>query len=180
MAKKTDKEEVKTKAPVEEGTPFDGEGINIDTDFDVEDEFRPDPLIPQGTYHASVTNVTFDGEQQAIVWKFCLHDNGGVMSDGETPVDGAVSLYRNWLPRPGDEGELNSSGRATKRQSKINMLKQFSSNIGVDMSTPQVIIAALQNQEWIGLEVDIQVTTREYEGKIFNDIRRVSKSSMMK
>lgn len=154
------------------------EGMNLEADFNVDDEYKPDPLIPQGTYHAAVTAVTFDSEVQAIVWKFCLHDNGGTMSDGETPVDGAVCVYRNWLPRVGDENELTSNGRSTKRQSKINMLKQFSAGIGIDMSTPQIIIAALQNQEWVGLEVDVQVTTREYEGKVFNDVRRVSKSSM--
>lgn len=181
MAKKTfeEKPEDMNKMP---GDYFPGpmgdENINMDSDFNVEDEYKPDPLIPQGTYHASVTKVTFDSEHQAIVWTFCLVDNGGVMSDGETPVDGATTQYKNWLPRPGDEDELNSSGRATKRQSKINMLKQFSAGLGIDMSTPQVIIAALTNQEWVGMNVDLVITTREYEGKIFNDVRKVTKSSM--
>ena len=66
------------------------EGIKIETDFNVEDEYRPDPLIPAGTYHAAVTRVVFDVEQQAIVWHFVLHDNGGMMSDGNTGVDGAT------------------------------------------------------------------------------------------
>ena len=156
--------------------PLEG-SLTINADFNVEDEFKPDPLIPQGNYHASVIEVKFDGEQQAIVWKFCLHDNGGVMSDGETAVDGATIYFRNWLPKPGDENEPTSNGRTNKRQSKINMLKQFSSNIGVDMSTPTAIVSALQNQEWVGVEADLQITTREYEGRIFNDVRRVSKST---
>lgn len=182
MAKKAQENEQNvrgTAAQDDFSGPVGDEGISMDTDFNVEDEYKPDPLIPQATYHASVTKVVFDPDQQAIVWHFCLVDNGGVMSDGETPVDGATTVYRNWLPRPGDENELNASGRATKRQSKINMLKQFSAGLGIDMSTPQIIIAALSNQEWVGMNVDIAVTTREFEGKIFNEVKRVMRSSMI-
>jgi len=156
----------------------DQNNINIDVDFDVDNEYKPEPLIPAGTYHASATSVKFDSEQQAIVWQFTLHDNGGYMSDGETPVDGATIFFRNWLPRPGDENELNSSGRTTKRQSKINMLKQFSSTVGIDMSTPQVIMKALMEQQWIGTEVNLVIQTREWEGKVFNDVKKVTKSTM--
>jgi len=155
------------------------EGIKIETDFNVEDEYRPDPLIPAGTYHAAVTRVVFDAEQQAIVWHFVLHDNGGMMSDGNTGVDGATVQYRNWLPRPGDENELTSNGRSTKRQSKINMLQQFSNNLGINMSTPEKIITAMAEQEWIGLEVDLAISTREWDGKFFNDVKKVTKSSML-
>lgn len=154
------------------------EGLDIETNFNVDDEFRPEPLIPIGTYHAAVTNVTFDSAQQAIVWSFVLHDNGGTMSDGITNVDGAVAQYRNWLPRPGDENELTSNGRNTKRQSKINMLKQFSKVLDIDMSTPEKIITALTEQQWVGIEVDIAVSTREWDGKFFNDVKKVMRSTM--
>lgn len=154
------------------------QAISIDTDFSVDDEYKPDPLIPAGTYHAASTSVKFDSEQQAIVWTFVLHDNGGFMSDGETGVDGATVFFRNWLPRPGDESEMNSSGKATKRQSKINMLKQFSDTLSIDMSTPQAIRTALTEQQWVGLEVDLVIQTREWEGKVFNDVRKVTRSSM--
>lgn len=152
--------------------------LSIDADFNIEDEYKPEPLIPAGTYHAAATRVTFDSAQQAIVWQFVLHDNGGLMSDGETGVDGSVIFFRNWLPRPGDEHEMNTSGKATKRQSKINMLKQFSTTVGVDMSTPQIIIQSLSEATWVGTEVDLVISTREWEGKIFNDVKKVTKSSM--
>jgi hypothetical protein len=160
------------------GDLSEDQNLKIDTDFNVDDEFKADPLIPAGTYHAASTNVKFDPEQQAIVWTFVLHDNGGLMSDGVTGVDGSTIFFRNWLPRPGDESEMNSSGKATKRQSKINMLKQFSNAVGVDMSTPQIIISALSEQTWLGVEVDLVISTREWEGKIFNDVKKVSKSTM--
>lgn len=154
------------------------QNIKIDTDFSVEDEYKADPLIPSGTYHAAATSVKFDPTQQAIAWTFVLHDNGGLMSDGVSGVDGATVFFRNWLPRPGDESEMNSSGKATKRQSKINMMKQFSATVGIDMSTPPIIIAALTEQTWLGLEVDLTISTREWEGKIFNDVKKVTKSTM--
>ena len=152
--------------------------IKIDTDFSVDDEYKPEPLILAGTYHAAATGVKFDPAQQAIAWTFVLHDNGGLMSDGETGVDGSTVFFRNWLPRPGDESEMNTSGKATKRQSKINMLKQFSTQVGIDMSTPQIIITALTEQTWLGLEVDLTISTREWEGKVLNDVKKVTKSTM--
>ena len=101
------------------------------------------------------------------------------MSDGNTGVDGATVQYRNWLPRPGDENELTSNGRSTKRQSKINMLQQFSNNLGINMSTPEKIITAMAEQEWIGLEADLVISTREWDGKFFNDVKKVTRSSML-
>lgn len=188
MAKKETKvdavEEVRTvPAPPAEEPDYGNAEIptgeaTIDADFNVDDEYKPEPLVPQGVYHAAVTGVTFEPGQQAIAWKLCLHDNGGVMSDGETPVDGAVVMFRNWLPKPGDEAELTANGRSTKRQSKINMLKQFSENLDIDMSTPTAILSALQNQEWVGLEVNVQISTREYEGKIYNDVKKVVPSTL--
>lgn len=162
-----DPEEESFPGGEEEGVP------EISTDFNVEDEFKPEPLIPTGSYRAKATKIIFDGEQQAIVWTFCLNDNGGFMSDGETPIDGATIQYRNWLPRAGDENTLTSNGRSTKRQSKINMLKRFADEVGIDMTTPTAIINALSNQEWIGIEVELEINSREYEGKIFNDCKRV-------
>lgn len=147
-------------------------------DFNVDDEYKPDPLIPKGTYHASVTKVSFVPAQSCIVWDLCLHDNGGVMNDGETPIDGAHVWFRNWLPKPGDENELTKSGKNNKRQSKINMLKDFSKELGIDMTTPTIIAESLANAEWIGIEVDVDVDTDEYQGKFRNNANRVRASKM--
>ena len=80
-------------------------------DFNVDDEFKPEPLIPKGSYHGVVTKISFEPAKSCIAWSVCLHDNGGAMNDGETPIDGAYVYYRNWLPKPGDEDELTKSGR---------------------------------------------------------------------
>lgn len=152
--------------------------FNIETDFNVDDEFKPPPLVPNGTYHAHSTGVKFDAGQQAIVWTFVLHDNGGYMSDGESPIDGATVFFRNWLPREGDELNLNKSGNLTKRQSKINMIQQFSKELGISMNTKEDIITALTEQTWIGIEADLQISTREWEGQFSNNVDRVRKSSL--
>ena len=149
-----------------------------DLDFNVEDEFKPDPLIPKGTYHAVATEIRFEPAKFCIVWDFCLHDNGGMMSDGETPIDGAHVTYRNWLPKPGDENEMSKSGKSTKRQSKINMLKDFQDNLGLDMSTPTIIATSLSEQLWVGTEADLDVDVDEWQGRFRNTVNRANQSKM--
>jgi len=149
-----------------------------DLDFNVDDEFKADPLIPKGTYHGVATEIKFIPAQYCIQWDFCLHDNGGVMSDGETPIDGAHVYYRNWLPKPGDENEMSKSGKNTKRQSKINMLKDFQDNLGIDMSTPATIASSLSEQLWIGTEADLDVDVDEWQGRFRNTVNRANQSKM--
>jgi hypothetical protein len=161
------------------------EDLNIDAndalgnlDFNVEDEYKPEPLIPKGMYHGVATKITFQPSQFSIIWDFCLHDNGGSMNNGDTPIDGAHVFFRNWLPKPGDENELTKTGRNNKRQSKINMLKDFENAMGIDMSTPQKIAQALNEQTWIGVEADLDVDVDEYMGKFRNVVNKAKKSSM--
>jgi hypothetical protein len=164
---------------------FINEDENIDPadalgklDFNVEDEYKPEPLIPKGTYHGVATKITFQPSQFCIVWDFCLHDNGGSMNNGDTPIDGAHVFFRNWLPKPGDENELTKTGRNNKRQSKINMLKDFENAMGIDMSTPAKIAQALNEQIWVGVEADLDVDVDEYMGKFRNIVNKAKKSSM--
>lgn len=163
----------------DENVGTDSEGGQItDLNFNVQDEFKPDPLIPKGTYHGVVTEVKFEPSKFAIVWDICLHDNGGVMNDGETPIDNAHVYFRNWLPKPGDETTMTKSGKSTKRQSKINMLMDFQKGLDLDMSTPATIFQSLQEQIWIGLEVDADVDVDEYQGRFRNTCNKLSKSKM--
>lgn len=143
-------------------------------DFNVEDEYTPPLYAPEGTYHGSVFGVKYDKASNTIIWDVVLNDNGGVLSDGETALDGYHVFYRNWLPNPGDENELNKNGTGTKRQSKINMMKDFSSKMQIDMSTPAKILEALRNAEWTGMDVVVLVTVDEYQGRISNNIKRMS------
>jgi len=147
----------------------------INTSFNLENDFQEDPLVPQGNYYASVTGVSIDAEKCAIVWKLVLQGNGAVMSDGETEVEGSTLFFRNWLPRPGDENEMTSTGRTTKFQSKVNQLAKFAKGMGINMNTPAAIQEAVENGEWIGMDVLAAVTISEYQGNTRNDISRLTK-----
>ena len=146
----------------------------ISTSFNLENDFHEEPLVPQGNYYASVTGVSIDTEKSAIVWKLVLQGNGAVMSDGETEVEGATLFFRNWLPRPGDETEMTTTGRTTKFQSKVNQLAKFAKGMNINMNTPQAIQDAIDNGEWIGLDVLASVTISEYQGTTRNDVSRMS------
>lgn len=146
------------------------------SDFDLTEEFKLAPLIPNGTYHANVTKVAPDYEAGTIVFTFCLVDNGGVMSDGDTPIDGTHQIHRIWLPKPGDDKEMTKDGKQTKRQAKINMLGRFANDLGLPQEkfkNLKTIEENIQNNEWIGIAANLTVGSREYEGKIFNEIKKI-------
>jgi hypothetical protein len=155
----------------------EGRGFD-DLDFNVTDEYKAPPLIPKGTYHATATGIKPDFSQYCIIWDWCLHDNGGVQNDGETPIDGSHVFSRNWLPKPGDKDIPTKKGNSSKHQSKVNMLMDFQESLGINMSTPQIIAESLANQAWIGVEADVDVDVEEYQGKFRNVINKVKKSSM--
>lgn len=180
MAKKTavNENEAATEETYEE-VENEGDGLEglTDLDFDVTDEYRPDPLIYPNLYHGIVQNVKFDKGTYSIVWHVQLQDNGGFMNDDETPVDGAVVYFRNWLPRPGDETEMTKSGKSTKRQSKINILNDFQAQMEIDMSTSKKIATAITEAEWVGLEVDIEVGVDTWNGKTRNTVNRMRRAA---
>lgn len=156
-------------------------GANVDSintlDFNVENEYKPDPLIPKSTYHGSVFGVKYDSAGPAIVWDVVLHDNGGLMNDNSTQIDGQHVFFRNWLPKPGDESVPTKSGRSNKRDSKIKMLGDFATAMGIDMNTPTIIAQSLADQIWIGMEVDVDVVIDEYQGSFRNSVNKMKKSS---
>lgn len=134
-------------------------------DFNVVDDYKPEPIIPNGTYHGGITNVTFNTAGFNITWKICLHDNGGVMSDGETPIDGAYVDNLTWLPKPGDENLYTDSGKWTKKQWKINALAEQLQDLGITAATGKEIAEAIENAEWVGIEVDVTIENEVYKGK---------------
>lgn len=171
--KKKEVEEVEEQEEREEQEQ-EQEGIfSPNTDFDLEDEYKPEPLLSSGNYRGNVIGVVYDAEKNAIVWKVALDGNGGVMSDGETAVDGSHHYYRNWLPKVGDEAELTKDGRSNKRQSKINMLKRFADDMNVNMNTSAIITESITNQDWIGLGVIATITINEYMGITRNQIDKM-------
>lgn len=167
------KKEVKEEETFDSPDPGE-ETFLPDSNFDLEDEYKPEPLLPSGNYRGNVIGVVFDAERNAIVWKVALDENGGVMSDGETPIDGSHHYYRNWLPKPGDEKEPTKDGRSNKRQSKINMMKQFADGMKINMNSPTIIAESIANQDWVGLQVFTSISISEYMGVTRNQIDKMT------
>jgi len=149
------------------------EQTQINTDFNLENEYKPDPLIPQGNYLGSITGISYNPENYGLTFTVTLSDNGGFMSDGETPIDGGRVFKRVWFPRPGDESTMTADGRKTKRQSKINMLKDFADAMELDMGTTDKLQEAMENGDWIGIPVTVAVEISEYQGNVRNDVGRM-------
>lgn len=151
--------------------------FSFDTDFNVEDEFRVAPLVPNGRYEGNVTDVRFDAAAHAIVWEVTLiADMDVLLSDNETPVNGTVVYYRNWLPKAGDEDVRTKGGKMTKRQAKINMMQDFQKKMRINMNTPQAITEGVENKEWVGLSVIAIVEIREFEGRFSNQVKELMAS----
>lgn len=179
MAKKTEKapemnESMAAPEPEEvEESAADG-GTPFATDFNVENEYKPTPLVPNGRYNGFVTNVHFEPADSTLVWDITLTaDSDVLMSDNDSPVNGVVMQYKNWFPKAGDEVTRTKTGKMTKRQAKINMISDFQKKMGINMNTPEAIMAGVNNAEWVGIEVIAVIEIREYEGRLSNQIKEM-------
>ena len=144
------------------------------TDWDLDDEYKEDPLLPIGTYLGVISGA----ELKAKSAQFTVHiENNGpdkVCSDGETPVDGATLRYNLWLPQQGDESESTPSGRSTKRQYKINAMKKFFSSMQMPINTLGDLKEAIENTTFLGLPVLVEVELDSYQGEVRNNVRRMT------
>ena len=146
---------------------------DMTTEFNLENDFKAEPLVPNGNYSANVVEVTFKPTQACIAWKIVLDGNGNFMSDGETSVDGVTLFCNNWLPKKGDESTMTPSGRSTKFQSKVNQLAAFAKGMNLNMNSMSVIQEAIENGDYIGLAVKVKVSSQEYpkdSGKFNNQV----------
>lgn len=159
MAKK------KQEEPVMEDESFDEpEMADVDTDFDLDDDFKPEPLLKNGKYKGNVVGVSLDEGRGSVDWKVVLDENGGFMSDGETEVDGSEHQFSNWLPKQSDKGLKTPTGR-DKWQTKVNMLKRFADGMQIQMKTYQQIKNACEDQDWVGLPVEVEMKIETYQGQ---------------
>lgn len=151
-------------------------GEEVTTEFNLENDFKVEPLIPNGNYSGNVVEVQFKADKANIQWKVVLDGNGGFMTDGETGVDGATVYFNNWLPKKGDEAAMTPSGRSTKFQSKVNQLARFAKGMGLNMNSIGIIKEQIDNGEFIGLAVKVKIATSEYpagSGNMKNDVNEM-------
>jgi len=170
MAKKTDSSVAEDKQT--EG----GEGYGeLNSDFNLEEEYKEDPLVTKGNYNGAVESVRMDEEETLVTWNIILNNNdpGLLCTDGETPVNGRPIPFKNWLPLAGDDRVMAKKG-GTKRQVKINMLKAFSDQMQVSMNTMVQIREAIAEQEWVGIDVIVSVIIEKLDdGRHLNNISKM-------
>ena len=151
--------------------------FSVESDFNLEEEYKPTPLLQPGMYKGAVTDVRWDNAAQCLVWTVTLAGNEVLANDGETPADGMVFKSYNYFPKAGDENIFTKSGKMTKRQAKINMLGDFQEDMSISINTKTALIDGISNGEWIGLAVKVAITLNEYKGKISNRVDRMSKDN---
>jgi len=152
----------------------DESGFDSVVDFNLGEDAKAEPLVPAGNYTGNVTSVKFYPDGPNITFYVTLEGNGGVCSDGETPVDGANVPFKVWLPKAEDKDELTKSGRYTKFQWKVNNMQKVSDALGIDLGDKDAIRAGIEGAEWVGLEVVAKVVINEYEGNVSNQIDSMS------
>lgn len=186
MAKKSDatmtaEEEAQMTALAEQGAEFagvtpDDSEPNEDAiaDFDLDSDVKVTPVAVQGKYTGSITNAKVDLKSAQILIDITLADNGGVLSDGETPCDGYVYTHRVFLPKPADKDTMTAKGKETKWQWKVNNMGRFFSNIGVNLPRLRDIMEACENGDLVGIDVTVELTVEEYNGELKNGAKSVS------
>jgi len=141
------------------------EPADLDTSFDLDEDVKPEPLLRKGWYKGRVAEVALNLEGANIDWTVTLSDNGGVMSDGETEIDGQTFHFRNWLPKESDKTAQTKGGK-NKWQNKINMLEDFAKGMEISMKNVKVIQENIANGDWLGIPVLLKLEPEEYQGRV--------------
>lgn len=192
MAKKSDEtmanEELSGATPSEiltDGLPMAGavddtvyegaDGNAAISDFNLGSDVKIDPVAPQGKYHAVIKDAKVDLKNAMIVINLELTDNGGVLSDGESALDGYEVRHRLFLPKPEDRNTPTKNGKGTKWQWKINNMAKFFNAIEVTLPTLSDIESACENGDLAGIELWVELTVDEYNGEFQNNVKKVIK-----
>lgn len=150
------------------------ENENEALDFDLEDEYKPAPLIPDGTYPGAITSATFNGLQ--LSFQVTFNDTQTFLTDGESSVDGAILSYNVWFPKAGDDQVLIKSGTMSKKQWKINNAKEVGDKLGININTRTIINESISNGDWIGIPVHAKVAIKDDANYgIRNEISQLTK-----
>lgn len=153
-----------------EEVPFEYED-----EFNLDEDYVPVPIIPPGPYNANLVKVVLNAEMGAIVFSSQLQNNPqAVCSDGATPVDGQQVTMRLWLPKPGDENTMTKSGKQTKRQWKLNTIKETLDKLGISAPTITEIKRQIEAGEWNKDGVSVDVVVNTYKGQISNDVSSIN------
>lgn len=151
------------------------EVVAYDDEFDLDKDYKPVPLIPQGEYNGNIVEARMDDGIGAVVIVGQLQGNPEMMcSDAETPVDGQSVALKIWLPKPGDESAMTPKGNQTKRQWKLNNLKECMDKLGINAPTLSAMREQMAEGKWNLDNVTISVEVSTYKGQVSNDARSIT------
>lgn len=146
----------------------------FDDNFDLDADYKPVPLIPAGIYNGNIIGARIDEGMGAIVIDAQLQGNDDqTCSDAETPVDGQSVSLRIWLPKAEDSEKMTPKGNMTKKQWKINNMKDCFNKLGIEALTMSDIKAQIEDGSWIqdGVNVDVELNT--YKGDVSNQAKSI-------
>jgi len=142
--------------------------------FDLEDEYKPAPLIPDGTYPGSIIGASFNGIK--LTFQVTLNETQTILTDGITSADGVTLPYSVWFPKVGDDQVMIKSGTMSKKQWKINNAKEVGDKLGISLNTKTVINESIENGEWIGIPVHAKIAIKDDDYGIKNEITQLSRA----
>ena len=143
-------------------------------DFNLNNDVKVAPVAVDGNYFGAISGGKVDLKSAQVQIEITLNENGGVLSDGETPVDGYRFTHRLFLPKPEDKNLMTASGRESKWQWKVNNMAKFFANIGVSLPTLSAIDQACKDGDLVGTDVKVELTTEEYNGELKNNMRSIA------
>lgn len=146
----------------------------LDLDFNLKDDYKPVPVIPQGTYFCGITDTSINLKSGSIQVELTLEGNSGVLSDGETPINGSKIMYHLWLPKENDDKEYTSSGRQTKKQWKINNMHEFFMTMENPVTNWSSILEAVNNKTLVGRQLMVEIAIEEYKGRMQSRAQNIS------
>lgn len=146
----------------------------LDLNFDLKDDYKPVPVIPQGTYYCGITDTSINLKSGSIQIELTLEGNSGVLSDGETPIDGSKIMYHLWLPKENDDKEYTSSGRQTKKQWKVNNMHEFFMNLEHPVTNWSSIMETVNNKTLVGRQLMVEISIEEYKGRMQSRAQNVA------
>lgn len=150
--------------------------VEYNDDFDLDSDYKPVPLIPSGDYAGNIVETRVDDQIGAIVIVGQLQNNPEqVCSDGDTPVDGQSVALKLWLPKSGDETTMTPKGNQTKRQWKLNNIKESLDKLGIVAPTMTAIRDQIASGAWLLDDVVISVEVSTYKGQVSNDARSITR-----
>lgn len=142
--------------------------------FDLEDEYKPAPLIPDGTYPGAIIGASFNGIK--LTFQVTLNETQTILTDGITSADGVTLPYSVWFPKVGDDQVMIKSGTMSKKQWKINNAKEVGDKLGISLNTKTVINESIENGEWVGIPVHAKIAIKDDDYGIKNEITQLSRA----